>query len=95
MRLRGRSALVIGAASGFGAQIACAFARDGAKVTIMDLSGEGAIKVAGEAGPAAIAVDGGVTRRDDIDAASRRLGCERRRAHHAANRRAMNARAHQ
>ncbi len=74
MRLKGKSALVIGAASGFGAEIACAFAREGANVTILDLSGEGAIKVAGEACPAATAVNGDVTRRDNIDAAAVRHG---------------------
>jgi 3-oxoacyl-[acyl-carrier protein] reductase len=69
MRLEGKSALVTGAASGFGAEIARQFAREGAKVTIMDLNGEGGAKVASEIGAAAINVKGDVTSRADIDAA--------------------------
>ncbi|MGD0639935.1 MAG: SDR family oxidoreductase [Roseiarcus sp.] len=69
MRLKGKSALVTGAASGFGAEIARMFAREGANVVIVDLNGDGAKKVAGEAGPKAIAVKGDVTKRADIDAA--------------------------
>ncbi len=71
MRLNGKSALVTGAASGFGAEIARVFAREGAKVTIMDLNGEGAQKLANEIGSAAIAVQGDVTRRDHVEAALR------------------------
>jgi 3-oxoacyl-[acyl-carrier protein] reductase len=69
MRLEGKSALVTGAASGFGAEIARQFARQGAKVTIMDLNGEGGAKVASEIGAAAINVKGDVTSRADIAAA--------------------------
>jgi 3-oxoacyl-[acyl-carrier protein] reductase len=69
MRLQGKSALVTGAASGFGAEIARHFAREGAKVTLMDLDGEGARAVAGEIGAAALNVKGDVTSRADIEAA--------------------------
>lgn len=69
MRLQGKSALVTGAASGFGAEIARHFAREGAKVTLMDLNGEGARAVAGEIGAAAVNVKGDVTSRADIEAA--------------------------
>ncbi len=69
MRLKDKSALVTGAASGFGAEIARMFAREGAKVTIMDLNGDGAAQVAAEIGPAAIAVKGDVTSRADVEAA--------------------------
>ena len=69
MRLEGKSALVTGAASGFGAEIARHFAREGAKVTLMDLNGEGARAVAGEIGASAMNVKGDVTSRADIDAA--------------------------
>lgn len=68
MRLSGKSALVTGAASGFGAEIARVFAREGAKVTLMDLNLEGAKSVAGEIGPAALAVRGDVTSRADVEA---------------------------
>jgi 3-oxoacyl-[acyl-carrier protein] reductase len=69
MRLRGKSALVTGAASGFGAEIARHFAREGAHVTLMDLNGEGARAVADEIGAAAMGVKGDVTSRADIEAA--------------------------
>jgi 3-oxoacyl-[acyl-carrier protein] reductase len=69
MRLQGKSALVTGAASGFGAEIARHFAREGAQVTLMDLNGEGARAVADEIGAAAVNVKGDVTSRADIDAA--------------------------
>ena len=45
MRLNGKSALVTGGASGFGAAIAETFAQEGAKVTILDLNGDGAAEV--------------------------------------------------
>jgi 3-oxoacyl-[acyl-carrier protein] reductase len=69
MRLEGKSALVTGAASGFGAEIARHFAREGAQVTLMDLNGEGARAVAVEIGPLATNVKGDVTSRADIEAA--------------------------
>ena len=69
MRLEGKIALVTGAASGYGAEIARRFAREGAKVVLMDLNAEGAKKVASEASDEAVAVGGDVTKRSDIDAA--------------------------
>ena len=67
MRLENKVALVTGAASGFGAEIARVFAREGAKVASLDLNGEGAAAVAREIGPAAIPVTADVTRRADIE----------------------------
>ena len=69
MRLKGKTALVTGAASGFGTEIAATFAREGAKVVIMDLNGEGAEKVASAIGDPARAIRGDVTRAADIQAA--------------------------
>jgi 3-oxoacyl-[acyl-carrier protein] reductase len=66
MRLDGKTALVTGAASGFGAEIAAVFAKEGAKVVILDLNEEGANAVAARIGDAARAVGGDVTRAEDI-----------------------------
>ena len=69
MRLANKVSIVTGAASGFGAEIARVFAREGAKVAVLDINGDGAAAVAREIGPAAIAITADVTRRADIDAA--------------------------
>ncbi len=42
MRLANKVAIVTGAASGFGAGIASVFAREGAKVAVLDINGDGA-----------------------------------------------------
>ena len=69
MRLHGKSALVTGGASGFGAEIVATFAREGAKVTIMDLNGEGAKAIAARIGANANAAQGDVTVAADVNRA--------------------------
>ncbi|MFZ1110521.1 MAG: SDR family oxidoreductase [Rhodomicrobium sp.] len=69
MRLAHKAAIVTGAASGFGAEIARVFAREGARVAVLDIHAVGAAAIAREIGPAAIAISADVTKRADIDAA--------------------------
>jgi 3-oxoacyl-[acyl-carrier protein] reductase len=64
MRLRGKKAIVTGGASGFGAEIARVFAREGASVLIVDRNQAGAAAVAAEVGGLALYCD--VTSRSDI-----------------------------
>ena len=69
MRLKGKVAIITGAASGFGAETARLYAKEGAKVVIVDLNIAGAEKVASEIGDAAVAIRCDVSKRPDIDAA--------------------------
>lgn len=69
MRLEGKTAIVTGAASGFGRAIARRFAAEGARVAIVDLNADGASAVAQELGSAAIAVTCDVSKGDDVRAA--------------------------
>ncbi len=69
MQLKGKTALVTGAASGFGAEIARRYVQEGARVAILDINIEGAKKVAHACGGAALAVAADVTKRADVDAA--------------------------
>ena len=57
MQLDGKTALVTGAASGFGAGIARAFAAAGARVMVADINGDGAQAIAAEIDGAAVQVD--------------------------------------
>ena len=68
MRLKDQVAIVTGAASGFGAEIARQYIAEGAKVAVADINGAGAKEVADSLGVNAIAVTCDVTKRADIDA---------------------------
>src|SRR3954464_2659571 len=61
MGLAGKSAIVTGAASGFGAGIAMKFVTEGAKVVVADRDGDGADRVAATLGRSACAIRADVT----------------------------------
>ncbi len=67
MRLQNKIAIVTGAASGFGAEIARLFASEGAMVVVADLNFTGAKSVASEIGSSALAIQADVSLRADID----------------------------
>jgi 3-hydroxybutyrate dehydrogenase len=70
MRMKGRSALVTGAASGIGRAIAEAFAREGAQVGVGDIDAAGARAVAegiALGGGSAVGIAMDVTREDQVD----------------------------
>ncbi|MEJ2016059.1 MAG: glucose 1-dehydrogenase [Limibacillus sp.] len=69
MRLKDKVAIVTGAASGFGREIGRSFAREGAKVALLDINEEGAKALAAEIGDGAIACRCDVTSRAEIGAA--------------------------
>jgi 3-oxoacyl-[acyl-carrier protein] reductase len=68
MKLEGKTAIVTGGASGFGAGIVRRFVEEGAQVVIADLNGDLAHYLAGELGGVAFAVPADVTKDDDIEA---------------------------
>lgn len=68
-RLKGKVAVVTGAAQGFGYGIAELFAREGAKVACLDIQSEAAKKAAGEIGAGAFGVGCDVAKADDVKAA--------------------------
>jgi 3-oxoacyl-[acyl-carrier protein] reductase len=81
MRLKGKSAIVTGAASGFGRGIAEAFAMEGARVMLADIDGAGAGLAAAEiatSGSSVVSLRADVTSRADVaamvDAAERAFG---------------------
>lgn len=69
MRLQNKIALVTGAASGFGEEIAKTYAREGAQVAVVDVNEDGANRVAGEIGQQAMAIRCDVSRAADVAAA--------------------------
>ena len=69
MRLADKVALVTGAGSGMGAVIAETFAREGARVALLDVNEQAAKDVAATFGKAAIAIGCDVSKKSEIDAA--------------------------
>ena len=65
MQLNGKVAIVTGAGSGFGAGIARAFAREGARVACVDIDGDAAARIAAETGGLACGAD--VSSGADVD----------------------------
>lgn len=68
MKLSGKSAIVTGGASGFGAGIVRRFIVEGARVVIADINGDAAIALANEIGDAALGLKVDVTSADDVAA---------------------------
>jgi D-sorbitol dehydrogenase (acceptor) len=68
MRLKGKTALITGAARGIGLEFARAYIAEGATVALADINAEAVQKAAASLGPKAIAVQMDVTRQDSIDA---------------------------
>ena len=76
MQLKDRVAVVTGAGQGIGAAVACAYAREGARVAVVDMNLEAAEKVAAEinaAGGQAIAVACNVAVREQVNAMAARV----------------------
>lgn len=67
MRLQNKVAIVTGAASGFGRGIAELYVKEGAKVVVADINGQGARDVALSLGKAAVHVACNVALKQDVD----------------------------
>jgi 3-oxoacyl-[acyl-carrier protein] reductase len=66
MRIQNKVALVTGAASGFGAEIARVFANEGAQVAIVDINEEGARSLSAEIGKQSLAIKCDVSSAADV-----------------------------
>jgi 3-oxoacyl-[acyl-carrier protein] reductase len=66
MKLNGKSAIVTGGASGFGAGIVRRFVLEGARVVIADINGDAAIALADELGDAALGLQADVASAEDV-----------------------------
>ena len=69
-RLAGKTAVVTGAASGFGRGIAQRFAEEGARVAVLDINADGARSVAEGLGDAGLALTCDVAKRSDVESAA-------------------------
>jgi 3-oxoacyl-[acyl-carrier protein] reductase len=70
MRLAGKTALITGGASGFGAAIAACFIAEGARVAIMDINAPATQDMAGKLGNDCVGIVGDVTKSCDIQRAT-------------------------
>jgi len=68
MKLSGKTAIVTGGASGFGAGIVRRFVAEGARVVIADINGDAAMAMADDAGDAALGLQVDVANADDVAA---------------------------
>jgi len=66
MKLSGKTAIVTGGASGFGAGIVRRFVAEGARVVIADINGDAAMAMADDAGDAALGLQVDVASADDV-----------------------------
>ena len=66
MRLKDKSAIVTGAGSGFGKGIAMRFAKEGARVGVIDINAEAAREVASQTGDSAFAMEADVSIDGDV-----------------------------
>ncbi|PTM41889.1 SDR family oxidoreductase [Bosea sp. 124] len=73
MRLKGKTALITGAAQGFGLGIAETFVREGARVAVLDLNGDKAKEAAKAIGRKAFAVTCDVAKAKSVDKAVARV----------------------
>ncbi|CAN5289776.1 SDR family oxidoreductase [soil metagenome] len=73
MRLKGKTALITGAAQGFGFGIAETFVREGARFAVLDLNGDKAEEAARAIGGEAFAVTCDVAKADSVDTAVARV----------------------
>ena len=66
MRLKDKTAIVTGAGSGFGKGIAMRFAKEGARVGVIDINAEAAREVASQIGDSAFAIEADVSIDGDV-----------------------------
>lgn len=71
MRLQGKTALITGAAQGFGLGIAETFVREGARVAVLDINGEKAKEAAAAIGKGSVAVACDVAKAASVEEAAK------------------------